>query len=57
MSVIDKSDHLTADLCRAKAKDCRDLAQQTLSQSHRIMLEHIAGTWVRIADSLPANDA
>jgi hypothetical protein len=57
MSVTEKSGDLTADLCRSKAKDCLDLAQQALSQSHRIMLEHIAGTWVRIADSLPAKDA
>jgi hypothetical protein len=57
MSATDKSGHLTADLCRTKAKDCLDLAQEPLSQSQRIMLEHIAGTWLRIADSLPANDA
>jgi hypothetical protein len=57
MSATEKSGHLTADLCRAKAKDCRDLEQQALSQSNRIMLEHIAETWLRIADSLPANDA
>ena len=57
MSVTEKSVDLTADLCRNKAKDCLDLTQQALSQSQRIMLEHIAETWVRIADSLPANDA
>jgi len=57
MSVTATSGHLTADLCRAKAKDCRDLAQQALSQPSRIMLEHIAETWLRIADGLPANDA
>ena len=33
------------------------LAQQTVSNSHRITLERIAETWYRIADSLPANDA
>jgi len=27
-----------------------------VSKSHRIMLEHIAETWYRIADGLPAND-
>ena len=57
MSVTEKSVDLTAGLCRNKAKDCLDLTQQALSQSQRIMLEHIAETWVRIADSLPANDA
>jgi len=54
--MISSRNHLTADLCRTKAKECLYLAQQTMTQSHRIMLEHIAETWYRIADSLPAND-
>jgi hypothetical protein len=57
MSPTDKSGHLTADLCRAKAKECLYLAQQTVSRSQCIMLEHIAETWYRIADNVPANDA
>jgi len=57
MSATDKSGQLTADLCRAKAKDCVDLAQQASSESNRIMLEHIAETSLRITDSLSANDA
>ena len=57
MSAADKSGHLTADLCRAKAKDCLFLAQQVVPRSQRIMLEHIAETWHRIAEGLPANDA
>ena len=52
-----ESDQLTAELCEAKAKECLDLAQRTASQSQRIMLEHIAETWYRISDRLPANDA
>lgn len=56
MSSSDKPS-LTIDLCEAKAKECLDLAQQTASQSQRIMLGHIAETWHRIASSLPANDA
>jgi len=52
------TDHLTAGLCEAKAKECLYLAQQeTVSRPQRIMLEHIAETWYRIADRLPANDA
>ncbi len=50
-----ESDHLTADLCRAKAKECLYLAEQIGPQ--RIMLKHIAETWHRIADSLRANNA
>ena len=52
-----ESDHLTANLCEGKAKECLRLAQQPVSRSQRIMLEHVAETWYRIADSLPANDA
>jgi hypothetical protein len=39
-----KSGHLTADLCRAKAKECLYLAEQGVSRSQRIMIEHIAET-------------
>jgi hypothetical protein len=53
----DEPGHLTADLCRAKAVECLHLAKQNVSGPHRIMLEHIAETWYRIADSLLANDA
>lgn len=55
--VAEKTALLTAELCRAKAAECLYLAEQAGSQSHRIMLGHIAETWHRIADSLPANDA
>jgi len=55
--VAEKPAPLTADFCRAKAVECLYLAEQAASQSHRIMLGHIAETWYRIADSLPANDA
>jgi hypothetical protein len=51
------SGQLTADLCRAKATECLNLAEQTVSRSQRVMLKHIAETWHRIADSVPANDA
>jgi len=57
MSFTENAGQLTADLCRTKAKECLYMAHQAASQSHRIMLEHIAETWYRIADSLPANDA
>jgi len=52
-----ESGRLTAGLCRAKAQECVQLSGETLSALQRIMLEHIANTWQRIADSLPANDA
>ena len=55
--MISTNDHLTTDLCRTKTIECLNLAQQAVSISHRIMLEHIAETCYRIADGLPANDA
>jgi len=55
MSPIE-SDHFTAALCRA-TKECLSLAEQSVLQSQRIMLQHIAETWGRIADGFPANDA
>jgi hypothetical protein len=55
--MVSSDNGLTADLCQTKAIECLELAQRATSQPHRIMLEHIAETWYRIADSLPANDA
>src|SRR5262245_50828720 len=48
---------LTADLCQTKAKEALKLAKQAASKSQQIMLEHIAETWYRIADRIPANDS
>ena len=50
-------DRLTADLCQIKAREALALAHKAASQSHRIMLEHIAETWYRIADKISANDS
>ena len=60
MADHDRGDHtsgLTADFCRSRAKESLALTERTVSRSQRIMLEHIAETWHRIADSFPANDA
>jgi hypothetical protein len=35
---------------RTRAKECIELAQLTRSSQERIMLQHIAETWVRLAD-------
>ena len=54
----EKLDHLTADFCETKAKECLRLArQQNISGPQRIMLEHIAETWHRIADNFLVTDA
>jgi hypothetical protein len=43
---------LTVQLCQENADACRVLLLQTNVAPARIMLEHIAGTWERIAVSL-----
>ena len=40
---------LDAKACREQASNCRTVAEQTMTPAHRIMLEHIADTWLRIA--------
>jgi hypothetical protein len=42
---------LTPAQARQKAEECRVLARTAQDNSHRIMLNHIAETWDRIADS------
>jgi len=32
------------------------LAEQAMTQAHRVMLEHIAGTWDRIARDITEQD-
>jgi hypothetical protein len=51
------SGQLTVELCRAKAIECLHLANGSVLRSQRIMLEHIAETWYRIADRSDGNDA
>ena len=46
--MTDKSE-LTTEQCAMQASRCRELGRHTMSPPHRIMLEHIAGTWERIA--------
>jgi hypothetical protein len=43
---------LSLDECGAKSKECRAMAKEAVLEPHRIMLEHIADTWERIAAGL-----
>jgi hypothetical protein len=43
------SDRLTAAEAHAKADECREMARRDQSSEHKIMLEHMAQTWERIA--------
>jgi len=50
-----KPKRLTAEQCRAKAEECREIARVATRQEHRTMLEHMAGTWERIAADVSNN--
>jgi len=46
---------LTSEQCREEAEQCKRLAAHAMSGPHRIMLEHIAQTWLRIAAEIDEN--
>ena len=46
---------LSLDECRAKATECQKLARLAKLEEHRIMLLHMAETWLRIGTTLPTN--
>ena len=46
---------ITIDDARSKAAECRDLARQAQVPTHRVMLEHMAETWERIACNMQAD--
>jgi hypothetical protein len=50
--MTEPTQQLSDDFCRAEATACREFAKSAALEPHRIMLEHIAGTWERIAGSL-----
>jgi hypothetical protein len=43
---------LTNDGCAEKAEDCRQDARHEANSRHRVMLEHMAANWDRIASSI-----
>jgi hypothetical protein len=43
---------LSKDECFRKAEECRTLAKAAILEPHRIMLDHIAQTWERIANGM-----
>jgi hypothetical protein len=47
---------LTAAEARDKVTACRAMAARAISPEHRIMLEHMAETWERIAQSMGNGD-
>jgi len=51
---MDSGQELTIEQCLEQANRCRILARQAMTGAHRIMLEHIASTWERIAADIDA---
>ena len=47
----DRPKRLTPTEAKAKAEECREMAKVAIEKSHRIMLESIAQTWDRIAET------
>jgi hypothetical protein len=50
----DAPKRLNAEEVKAKVAECREMATRAKFPEHRLMLEHIAGTWERIARTLEA---
>jgi hypothetical protein len=44
--------HLNANTCREQAQNCLAAAKSVMTPEHRIMLKHIADTWLRIAKDI-----
>lgn len=51
----DPKPRLTSDQCRKQADMCREMARVAISPAHRTMLEHMAETWIRIAQDVQSD--
>jgi hypothetical protein len=45
----DAPKRLSTDEAKVKVAECREMAARAKFPEHRLMLEHMAGTWERIA--------
>ena len=48
----DPTSRLTLEEARRKVAECREMAGRVIYPEHRVMLEHMAETWERIARTL-----
>ena len=51
----DAPKRLTAEEAKAKVAECSGMAARAKFPEHRLMLEHMAATWERIARTLEAD--
>jgi hypothetical protein len=52
----DKTRELSTIEAQFKAHECRELATRATQDRHRVMLEHMAETWERIAQEIPTEN-
>ena len=43
---------LSSKTCREHAATCRELTRLTMTAPHRVLLEHIARTWDKVASEI-----
>ncbi|HYI30203.1 MAG TPA: hypothetical protein VD863_20375 [Bradyrhizobium sp.] len=46
------TERLNAEQCLVKESECQELSKLAHDPSHRVMLQHIAETWRRIAQEI-----
>jgi len=52
LAVVTGLAELTASQCQEEADRCRALMRQVMAPAHRVVLDHIADTWERIAEDI-----
>ena len=56
MADIVPSKALSSIMCREHAATCREMAKLIMTAPHRVLLEHIARTWDKIAGEIEARN-
>ena len=52
IGVMSDTNHIGIEYCRQKADECLELAKTAKKPEHRIMFEHLAETWERVAEDI-----
>jgi hypothetical protein len=54
--MANRTEDADAEMCWRQAAACRDAVRKTRTANHRVMLERIAGIWLRLAEDLANHD-